>query len=120
MTPPVKLGPHAPNNDRAPRSVREEQEINEAARWLDGNALGGLLQELFAAELTDAPHGCPSCGAVHAVGAHRLYLGSAPVPRCPTCDAVALCVATLPGRHIVHLSGAWRLEIPHIDEELLG
>jgi hypothetical protein len=29
-------------------------------------------------------------------------------------------VATLPGRHIVHLSGAWRREIPHIDEELLG
>ena len=94
--------------------------MNEAARWLDGNALGGLLQELFGAELTDAPHGCPSCGAVDAVGAHRLCLGSGPVPRCPACDAVALCVATLPGRHNVHLSGAWRLEIPHTDDELLG
>jgi hypothetical protein len=28
-------------------------------------------------------------------------------------------VATLPGRHIVHLSGAWRLEIPHVDDGLL-
>ena len=94
--------------------------MNKAARWLDGNALGGLLQELFGAELTDAPHGCPSCGAVDAVGAHRLYFGAGLVLRCPTCDAVALCVATLPDRHIVHLSGAWRLEIPHIDDELLG
>jgi hypothetical protein len=44
------------------------------------------------------------------------------VLRCPTCDAVALCVATRPGRrnHLVHLSGAWRLELPHIDGELLG
>lgn len=29
----------------------------ERALWLDGNALAGLLQELFATELTDAPHG---------------------------------------------------------------
>jgi hypothetical protein len=72
-----------------------------------------------ADRLTDAPHGSPSCGAVHAVGAYRLCLGSGPVPRCPPCDAVALCVATLPGRHIVHLSGAWRLEIPHVDDGLL-
>jgi hypothetical protein len=100
--------------------VREEHEMNEAARWLDGNALGGLLQELFGAELTDAPRGCPSCGAVHAVGAHRLYFGAGPVLRCPTCDAVALGVATRPSRHIVHLSGAWRLEIPHIEDEVLG
>jgi hypothetical protein len=94
--------------------------MNEAARSLDGNALGGLLQEVFGAELTDAPRGCPSCGAVHAVGAQRLYLGAAPVLRCPTCDAVALCLATPPSRHIVHLSGAWRIHIPHIEGEVLG
>ena len=94
--------------------------MNEAARWLDGNARGGLLQKLFGAELTDAPHGCPSCGAVHAVGAHRLYLGAGPVLRCPTCDAFMFGVATRPSRHIVHLSGAWRLDIPHIEDEVLG
>ena len=93
--------------------------MNEAARWLDGNALAGLLQKPFGAELTDAPHGRPSCGTVHAVGAHRLYLWAGPVLRCPTCDAVALCVATLPGRHIVNQSGAWRLDIPHVDDGLL-
>jgi NAD(P)-dependent dehydrogenase (short-subunit alcohol dehydrogenase family) len=46
--------------------------MNEQALWLDGNALGGLLQELFATELTAAPHGCGSCGTVRAIGAHRL------------------------------------------------
>ena len=30
--------------------------MSEDARWLDGNALGGLLQELFGAEMTAAPH----------------------------------------------------------------
>ena len=34
--------------------------MSEDARWLDGNALGGLLQELFGAELTAAPHTCQS------------------------------------------------------------
>ena len=57
--------------------------MNEQALWLDGNALAGLLQELFATELTDAPRSCGSCGAIRAVGAHRLYRGAgagAPLP----------------------------------------
>jgi hypothetical protein len=47
--------------------------MNEQALWLDGNALAGLLEELFATELTDAPRSCGSCGAARAVGAHRRY-----------------------------------------------
>ena len=85
--------------------------MNEQALWLDGNALAGLLQELFATELTDAPHGCGSCGAVRAIGAHRLYRGAGLVLRCPRCSAIALVVATAPGRHIVHLAGTWRMEM---------
>jgi hypothetical protein len=37
--------------------------MNEQALWLDGNALAGLLEELFATELTDPPRNCGSCGA---------------------------------------------------------
>jgi hypothetical protein len=85
--------------------------MNEQALWLDGNALAGLLQELFATELTDAPHGCASCGAVRAIGAHRLYSGAGLVLRCPVCSDVALVVATAPDRHVVHLAGTWRMEM---------
>jgi hypothetical protein len=28
--------------------------MSEDARWLDGNALGGLLEELFGADMTTA------------------------------------------------------------------
>ena len=86
--------------------------MSEHARWLDGNALGGLLQELFGAEMTGAPHTCQSCGNERPVAAHRLYLGAGPVLRCPVCDHIALVAAALPDRDVVHLSGAWRLEIP--------
>ncbi|MEX2194293.1 MAG: DUF6510 family protein [Thermoleophilaceae bacterium] len=86
--------------------------MNEVAQWVDGNALGGLLYELFGGELTATPHGCQACGAVRPVGAHRLYRGAGLVLRCSSCDAIALSVATLPDRHILHLEGTWRLEMP--------
>jgi uncharacterized protein DUF6510 len=85
--------------------------MNEQALWLDGNALAGLLQEVFATELTDAPHGCASCGAVRPIGAHRLYRGAGLVLRCPDCSGIALVVATAPDRHLVHLAGTWRMEM---------
>jgi uncharacterized protein DUF6510 len=86
--------------------------MSEDARSLDGNALGGLLQELFSADMTAAPHTCRSCGAERPVAAHRVYLGAGTVLRCPVCDQIALVVAALRDRYIVHLTGAWRMEMP--------
>jgi hypothetical protein len=86
--------------------------MSEDARWLDGNAIGGLLQELFGAEMTAAPHTCQSCGTERLVAAHRVYLGAGTVLRCPVCDQIALIAAALPGRYVVHLTGAWRMEMP--------
>ena len=84
--------------------------MNEQALWLDGNALAGLLQELFATEMTDMPRGGGSGGAVRAIGAHRLYRGAGLVLRCPVCSDVAMVVATAPDRRVVHLVGTWRIE----------
>ena len=86
--------------------------MSEDARWLDGNALGGLLQELFGTEMTGAPHTCESCLQTHPLAAHRMYIGAGQVLRCPTCDQIALVAAALPDRHVVHLTGAWRIDIP--------
>jgi hypothetical protein len=84
----------------------------EPALWLDGNAFAGLLGEVFGAEMTTALRGCHSCGTVAAVGAHRAYRGAGVVLRCPGCGDLALLVAELPGRHVVQLAGAWRLDLP--------
>jgi len=86
--------------------------MNQDARWLDGNALGGLLQAVFGAEMTAAPHTCQSCGAERPVAAHRAYFGAGTVLRCPVCDHIALVTAALPDRHVVHLTGVWHLEMP--------
>jgi len=86
--------------------------MTDEGLWLDGNALGGLLNEVLGAELTDTQRRCQSCGAVSAIGAHRLYRGAGEVLRCPACGDLALCIVTLPDRYVVRLTGTWQLEIP--------
>jgi Family of unknown function (DUF6510) len=56
---------------------------------LDGNAIGGLLQEVFVEEMTAARSTCAGCGAVREIGALYVY-ADAPgmVVRCPGCGAV--------------------------------
>ena len=73
---------------------------------LDGNAIAGLLQEIFGAEMTAAPRRCASCGTVSEVGAHRLYEGAGFVLRCPSCGDVALLAA----ERVVELRGTWRIQ----------
>jgi Zn finger protein HypA/HybF involved in hydrogenase expression len=53
---------------------------------LDGNAVAGLLQEVFAAEMTTAIGTCGNCGAAEAVGAIHVFRGAGIVLRCPHCD----------------------------------
>ena len=86
--------------------------MEEEALWLDGNAIAGLLSELFGAELTASPRTCQSCGQVRKIGEHRLYRGAGLVLRCPNCGDIGARIAPLPARHIVELRGTWRFEIP--------
>jgi hypothetical protein len=77
--------------------------------WLhtDGNAMAGVLQEVFAAEVTTAGRVCQSCGLDSQIGAHRLYTGAGLVLRCPGCGDLAAVVAVLPARNLISLHGTW-------------
>jgi hypothetical protein len=86
--------------------------MSDDARWLDGNAIAGLLLEVFGAELTTAQRGCQSCGTVAWVGAHRAYRGAGTVLRCPACGDLALRITSLDDRHSVVLAGRWTLDVP--------
>jgi predicted RNA-binding Zn-ribbon protein involved in translation (DUF1610 family) len=81
--------------------------MSEPALHLDGNAIGGLLGEVFATEMTAAQRVCQSCGQRHATGAHRAYISAGVVLRCPGCGDVALRIAELPDRVVVELRGTW-------------
>lgn len=86
--------------------------MNDDALWLDGNALAGLLHDVFGTEMTTVQRICQSCRARNAVGAHRAYQGAGMVLRCPSCGDLALRIAVLPDRHVVHLAGTWMLDLP--------
>lgn len=60
---------------------------------LDGNAVAGLLGEVFVPEITAAATRCDGCGAVEAVGALAAYVDAPGVVlRCVHCEAVLLRV----------------------------
>ncbi len=60
---------------------------------LDGNALGGLLQQLFALEATAGHAACAACGAVNPIGAEVAYTHApGAVVRCRNCTSVLMVV----------------------------
>lgn len=74
---------------------------------LDGNAAAGLLQEIFALEITTAQITCEACGSTGAVGSMRLY--AAPmgaVLRCTHCDGTLLTAVHTPHGHWLEMRGA--------------
>jgi Family of unknown function (DUF6510) len=81
------------------------------ALTLDGNAAAGLLQEVFAAEMTTAVGTCEGCGAVDEVGAVRLYSGAGVVLRCPHCEAVLMKIVIAGARVWIDLRGLQTLEL---------
>jgi predicted RNA-binding Zn-ribbon protein involved in translation (DUF1610 family) len=78
---------------------------------LDGNAIGGLLREIFAMEMTNAVGTCASCGAVNEVGRVHVYM-QAPgtVVRCPSCGQVLMRIVRGSGRYWVDMTGTRCLE----------
>jgi Family of unknown function (DUF6510) len=80
---------------------------------LDGNAVGGLLGEIFAAEMTTARGACGNCGAVEPLGAVLVYLHAPGVViRCPHCDNVLIrIVRNGSGRLWLDVSGVRSLEL---------
>ena len=57
----------------------------------DGNAAGGILDDVFSAEMTASPTECAACGREGEVGS-LLAFSQAPglVLRCPSCESVML------------------------------
>jgi hypothetical protein len=79
---------------------------------LDGNAIAGLLVEVFGVEMTTATGTCADCGARGLVAELLVYL-QAPgtVARCRSCSSVLMVVVTVRGIACVDLRGLAELEL---------
>jgi Zn finger protein HypA/HybF involved in hydrogenase expression len=79
---------------------------------LDGNAIAGLLREIFTMEMTTAESTCAGCGKVHMVGRVDVYM-NAPgvVVRCPACEQVLMRIVHGRDRYWIDLTGIRTLEL---------
>jgi hypothetical protein len=81
------------------------------ALMLDGNAVAGTLQEVFAVEMTTAIETCNACGATDAVGATHVFRGAGIVMRCPSCDNVLVKIVKDETRMWLGFPGLQMLEV---------
>jgi Family of unknown function (DUF6510) len=77
---------------------------------LDGNAIGGMLMEVFGTDMTTATGRCGKCGTVGQVAEMAVYearLGT--VVRCRVCDNVLMVFVEVRGVTCVDLQGLAQL-----------
>jgi len=92
--------------------MNESSPRDETPDWaLDGNAVGGVLREIFGVEMTTAVATCATCGTPGLVAETVVYL-RAPgvVVRCRTCAAVLMVVIRRGDRNCLDVSGLAALE----------
>jgi len=80
---------------------------------LDGNAIAGLLHEVFGAEMTTATVTCATCGARGQLAECVVYLRApGTVVRCRACTSVQIVVVKVRDRNCVDLRGLAALAAP--------
>jgi hypothetical protein len=93
--------------------------MDETQLRLDGNAVAGLLQELFVPEVTTTRGACASCGAISEMGAVPVYMyphAPGAVLRCGHCETV-LMVLVHGGEHVrLGLPGLAWLETSDVEQ----
>ena len=78
---------------------------------LDGNAIGGLLHDLFGGEMTTAASVCVHCGDARPVAELMVYVRApGTVVRCRTCLGVLMVIVEARGIACVDLNGFAQLD----------
>ena len=78
---------------------------------LDGNAIAGLLHDVFGAELTLAATVCSHCGARGILAECEVYLGGpGAVARCRSCRGLLAVFVEVRGVRCVDLRGLASLD----------
>jgi len=78
---------------------------------LDGNAIAGLLADVFGEEMTTAIGTCAACGASREVATFVVFTRApGTVARCPACATVLMVLVTIREITCVDLGGLMALE----------
>ncbi|HLE51835.1 MAG TPA: DUF6510 family protein [Anaerolineales bacterium] len=90
---------------------KEPMDLNQML-ILDGNAAAGLLEEIFAAEMTASPTECAHCGRQGEVATLVAFTYSPGlVLRCPACENVMIRIVETPEAVYIDARGAAYLRL---------
>jgi hypothetical protein len=85
---------------------------------LDGNALGGMLADVFVGDVTAAVATCAGCGAAGPIAATLVStMQPGAIARCPSCENIVLRLVCADGRAWLDLRGVSVLELSLSDLE---
>ena len=86
--------------------------MNDNDLRLDGNAAGGLLNEIFSFEMTAAEATCGGCSTKKPIGELMLYgHGMGAILRCAGCDTALIRITHIRECYRLDLSGMSSLRI---------
>ena len=86
--------------------------MDDADLRVDGNALGGLLREVFVHEMTSARVRCEGCGATEPLGAEHVYMNApGAVVRCCHCEGILFVITQRDGGYMIGFQHIGLLEI---------
>src|SRR5262245_12796222 len=98
--------------DESGQSVSDPREAEMDSLMLDGNAVAGLLQEVFTVEITTAVGTCAHCGASEAVGAAHVFRGAGIVLRCAHCEGTLVTIVKSDRQMWMSFAGLRTLSMP--------
>lgn len=96
-------------------NAQAEQADLDREMMLDGNAVAGILHEIFALEMTASPTECASCGREGELGS-LLAFTQAPgiVLRCPACEGVMIRIVQTDSAIYLDARGAVYLRLERV------
>lgn len=87
---------------------------------LDGNAVAGLLTEIFGSDMTVADCECAACGRRDQLGGARAYVNAPGVVlRCAGCGVVMIRIVDTPRGRLVEAKGVAYVRLPIGTEDQL-
>ena len=85
----------------------------DGAMTLDGNAVAGLLEEIFGTDLTAVPCICATCGNRAETGSLRAFTqGPGVILRCSVCGEVMIRIVQTSDATYLDLRGTASLRLP--------
>jgi hypothetical protein len=71
---------------------------------LDGNAMAGVMHDLFARDMTTIGYKCTSCGRTGVAAEMAVYMsGPGTVARCMDCDTILLMLSERHGMYCIDM-----------------